>query len=110
MRIIGDVQGRVAVILDDIVDTAKTVCMAAEALLSHGARSVSAFLVHPVLSPGSVERLESSSFEEIVVSDSIPLKEEAKRVPKIHVVSVANLLGEGIVRIHQEASVSSLFD
>lgn len=110
MRIIGDVQGRVALILDDIVDTAKTICMAAEALLNHGARSVSAFLVHPVLSPGSVERLASSSFEEIVVSDSIPLREEAKRVPKIHVVSVAKLLGEAIVRIHQEASVSSLFD
>jgi len=78
MRIIGDVQGRVAIIIDDIVDTAKTVCMAADALLDHGARSVSAFLVHPVLSPGSVERLAASSFEEIVVTDTIPLKDQAK--------------------------------
>jgi ribose-phosphate pyrophosphokinase len=110
MRIIGDVQGRVAIIIDDIVDTAKTVCMAADALLDHGARSVSAFLVHPVLSPGSVERLAASSFEEIVVTDTIPLKDQAKRVEKIHVVSVANLLGDAILRIHKEASVSSLFD
>jgi ribose-phosphate pyrophosphokinase len=110
MRIIGDVQGRVAIIIDDIVDTAKTVCMAADALLDNGARSVSAFLVHPVLSPGSVERLAASSFEEIVVTDTIPLKDQAKRVKKIHVVSVANLLGDAILRIHKEASVSSLFD
>jgi ribose-phosphate pyrophosphokinase len=110
MRIIGDVQGRVAIIIDDIVDTAKTVCMAADALLDHGARSVSAFLVHPVLSAGSVERLAASSFEEIVVTDTIPLKDQAKRVEKIHVVSVAKLLGDAILRIHKEASVSSLFD
>jgi ribose-phosphate pyrophosphokinase len=110
MRIIGDVQGRVAIIIDDIVDTAKTVCMAADALLDHGARSVSAFLVHPVLSPGSVERLAASSFEEIVVTDTIPLKDQAKRVEKIRVVSVAQLLGDAILRIHKEASVSSLFD
>ena len=110
MRIIGEVKGRVAIILDDIVDTAKTVCMAADALLDNGARSVSAFLVHPVLSPGSVERLAASSFEEIVVTDTIPLKDQAKRVEKVHVVSVAKLLGDAIQRIHKEASVSSLFD
>lgn len=110
MNIIGDVSNRVAILIDDIVDTAKTICLAADALRDRGAKEVSAFLIHPVFSEGSIERIERSSFEDIVVTNTIPLNENAQNANKIKVVSVARLLSKAIVRIHNEESVSSLFE
>ncbi len=109
MNIIGDVQGATAILLDDMIDTAGTLTHAAEALMEHGAKAVSASASHPVLSGNAIERLKASSIEEIVVTDTIPLREEAARFDRIKVLSVAPLLAEGIRRIHTEDSVSSLF-
>ncbi len=109
MNIIGEVKGKVAVILDDMIDTAGTVVQAAEALKRHGAEKVYACATHPVLSGKAVERLRDSSIEEVIVTNTIPLKEEAKNLQKIKVLSVGPLLGEAIKRIHSGHSVSSLF-
>ncbi|RMG59710.1 MAG: ribose-phosphate pyrophosphokinase [Deltaproteobacteria bacterium] len=109
MNIIGEVEGRVAVILDDMIDTAGTVCQAASALKEKGAVSVNACATHPVLSGPAIERITNSEIEEVVVTDTIPLRENAKECEKIKVLSVANLLGEAIKRIHYDDSISSLF-
>jgi ribose-phosphate pyrophosphokinase len=108
MHIVGDVRGRNCVIVDDMVDTAGTLCEAASALRKAGAEKVYAAITHPVLSGPAVKRIEESPLEELVVTDTIPLREDAQS-SKIRVVSVATLLGESIRRINNEESVSSLF-
>ena len=109
MHIIGDVAGRECLIVDDLIDTAGTLVESSEALLAHGARKVSAFATHPVLSGRAVERINNSRIAEVVVTNSIPLGEEAKRCTRIKVLSVAGLLAEAIRSIHEETSVSRLF-
>jgi ribose-phosphate pyrophosphokinase len=110
MHIIGDVKGRDCVIIDDMIDTAGTLCNAAEALASAGARRVLAAATHGVLSGSALERIKRSVLEEVVISDTIPLQAEARRTGKFKVLTVAALLGEAIKRIHSGDSVSSLFD
>ena len=109
MNIIGDVEGRTCVIMDDIVDTANTLCKAATALKEHGAKKVMAYCTHPVLSGGAVARIASSDMDEIVVTDTIPLSTEAQACPRIRQLSCAQLLAETMTRISNEESVSSLF-
>jgi len=109
MNIIGDVNGRTCVIMDDMVDTANTLCEAAKALKEQGAVRVVAYCTHPVLSGPAVGRIESSVIDELVVTDTIPLKPEAEACSKIRVVSVAGLMAETMRRICEESSVSSLF-
>ena len=109
MKIIGEVTGRIAVLIDDIVDTAGTICAAAEALRAAGAQEVFACCTHPVLSGPAIERLSRSSLKKLVVTDTIPLRENARQAPNIAVLSVAHLIGEAIRRIHNEESISSLF-
>jgi ribose-phosphate pyrophosphokinase len=109
MYIIGDVKGKTAVILDDMVDTAGTLCRAAQALKEHGANDVHGCITHPVLSGPAINRIKESVLESLVVTNTIPLSEEAQKVDKIKVLSVSALLGEAIRRIHDEDSVSSLF-
>jgi len=109
MRIVGDVAGRYAVLIDDMVDTAGTLTKAAGAVIEAGALAVSAVCSHGVLSGPAVDRIENSVLENLVVSDTIPLRENAKACSKIRVVSVAALIGEAIRRIHTGDSVSSLF-
>ncbi|MGZ8429053.1 MAG: ribose-phosphate diphosphokinase [Candidatus Deferrimicrobiaceae bacterium] len=108
MNIIGDVAGKTAVLLDDMVDTAGTMVQGAAAIHRNGAKRVFACATHPVLSGPSIERLEKSEIEQLVVTNTIPLGEKAA-CRKIRVLSVANLLGEAIKRIHFNDSVSSLF-
>ena len=109
MNIIGDVNGRTCVIMDDIVDTANTLCKAATALKEHGAQKVVAYCTHPVLSGGAVPRIAASDMDEIVVTDTIPLSADAQACPKIRQLSCAQLLAETMTRISNEESVSSLF-
>lgn len=109
MNIIGDVQGRTCVIMDDMVDTANTLCEAARALKEHGAERVLAYCTHPVLSGNAVERITSSALDKLVVTDTIPLREDAKACERIQQLSVASLLAETMLRISNEDSVSSLF-
>jgi len=109
MNIIGDVKDKIAVIIDDMIDTAGTICKAASAIMDKGAKEVYAVATHPVLSGPAVERLAQSPIKEVVVSDTIPLREEAQRLDKIKVLSVSKLLGEAIRRIHTNDSISSLF-
>jgi len=109
MNIIGDVKDKIAVIIDDMIDTAGTICKAASAIMDKGAKEVFAVATHPVLSGQAVERLANSPIKEIIVSDTIPLREEAKKLEKIKVLSVSKLLGEAIRRIHTDDSISSLF-
>jgi ribose-phosphate pyrophosphokinase len=109
MNVIGDVQGKVTVILDDMIDTAGTLTQAAMALMDKGAAKVYAYATHAVLSGPAVERIVKSPIEEVVVTDSIPLSPEAAACHKINQLSVARLLGEAIKRIHQADSLSSLF-
>jgi ribose-phosphate pyrophosphokinase len=112
MNVIGDVQGRTCLIIDDIIDTAGTLVKTAQALLDAGAVKVYAAASHAVLSGPAIERISSSRLEEVVVTDSIPLREEAQKLErqgKIKVLSVAGLLGATIESIHMETSVSSLF-
>ncbi|MCW8964706.1 MAG: ribose-phosphate diphosphokinase [Gammaproteobacteria bacterium] len=109
MNIIGDVEGRTCVIVDDLVDTAGTLCEAASALKRHGANKVIAYCTHPVLSGPAVERLANAELDELVVTDTIPLSYAAKQVSSIRQVSVAEMLAETMRRIHLEESVSSLY-
>jgi ribose-phosphate pyrophosphokinase len=107
MHVVGDVKGKDCIILDDIIDTAGTLCLASKALVERGAKRTFGCGTHPVLSGKAVERIEESCVEEVVVTNTIPLKD--KHCSKIKVLSVASLLGEAIKRIHDESSVSSLF-
>ncbi len=109
MNIIGEVEGRTCVIMDDIVDTANTLCRAADALKEQGAARVLAYCTHAVLSGSAVQRIADSSLDEVVVTDTIPLRADAQACKKIRVLSVAGLLAETILRISNEDSVSSLF-
>ena len=109
MNIIGEVDGRACVIMDDIVDTANTLCRAAEALKEQGATRVLAYCTHAVLSGNAVQRIDESALDEVVVTDTIPLDASAQPCKKIRVLSVAGLLAETILRISNEDSVSSLF-
>jgi ribose-phosphate pyrophosphokinase len=109
MNIIGDVSGRTCVIMDDIVDTANTLVKAADALKEHGAKRVLAYCTHPVLSGGAVDRIASSTLDELVVTDTIPLPKDARASSKIRVLSCAQILAETILRINRADSVSSLF-
>jgi len=109
MNIIGDVSGRTCVIMDDIVDTANTLCKAATALKEHGAVKVVAYCTHAVLSGGAVPRIETSDIDELVVTDTIPLVTDGQPTTKIRQLSCAQLLAETMTRISNEESVSSLF-
>ena len=109
MNIIGEVEGRTCVIMDDIVDTAGTLCKAAAALKEHGAKRVLSYCTHAVLSGSAVSRIDNSELDELVVTDTIPLREDAMASTRIRQVSVASLLADTILRISNEESVSSLF-
>jgi ribose-phosphate pyrophosphokinase len=109
MNVIGEVQGKIAVLLDDMIDTAGTLTQAANALVDKGAVKVYAYATHAVLSGPAVERITKSPIQQVVVTDSIPLTPAAQKCPKIHALSVAALLAEAIRRIHQADSLSSLF-
>jgi len=109
MNIIGDVDGRSCILIDDLVDTAGTLCSAAAALKEHGAKKVVAYCTHPVLSGPAVENLDNSVLDELVVMDTIPLREDAARCSRIRQLSIAELLAETIRRISNEESVSSLY-
>ncbi len=109
MNIIGDVEGRTCVIMDDMVDTAGTLCKAAQALKNNGAKRVLAYCTHPVLSGSAVPRITDSELDELVVTDTIPLGAEARACSRIRQISIAELMAETMLRISNESSVSSLF-
>ncbi|WP_455384791.1 ribose-phosphate diphosphokinase [Acidihalobacter prosperus] len=109
MHIIGDVVGKTCLIVDDMVDTAGTLCKAADALKEHGAERVVAYATHPVLSGPAIENISNSSLDELVVTDTIPLMPEAEACEKIRQLTVAGVLAETIHRINREESVSTLF-
>jgi len=108
MHIIGEVNGKRAIMIDDMIDTAGTITLGADALLKNGAKEVFACCTHPVLSGPAIERLEKSAITEVVVTNTIPLPED-KKIDKIKVLSIAPLIGEAIIRIHEDISVSKLF-
>lgn len=109
MHIVGDVKGKTAIILDDMIDTAGTLCEAVNAVLDHGATRCLAAATHGVLSGPAIERIEKSPIEKVIVTDTVPLSPEAAKCPKIEQLSVADLLAEAIYRIHNYDSVSNLF-
>ncbi|MBY0095478.1 ribose-phosphate diphosphokinase [Mesobacillus maritimus] len=109
MNIVGNIEGKTAILIDDIIDTAGTITLAANALVENGAVEVLACCTHPVLSGPAIERIQNSQIKELVVTNSIELPEE-KRIDKIVELSVAPLLGEAIIRVHEEQSVSTLFN
>ncbi|QED45883.1 ribose-phosphate diphosphokinase [Cytobacillus dafuensis] len=109
MNIVGNIEGKIAILIDDIIDTAGTITLAANALVEHGASEVYACCTHPVLSGPAIDRIQNSSIKELVVTNSIALPEE-KKIEKIVHLSVAPLIGEAIIRVHEEQSVSTLFD
>lgn len=109
MHVIGNVSGKTAILLDDMIDTGGTIVQASEALMREGAQSVFACCTHPVLSGNAVQKIENSPIKELIVTNTIPISEEASRVKKIKVLDVSPILGEAIKRIHRDASVSSLF-
>ncbi|MBS4201483.1 ribose-phosphate diphosphokinase [Bacillus sp. FJAT-49732] len=109
MNIVGNVDGKIAILIDDIIDTAGTITLAANALTENGAKEVYACCTHPVLSGPAIERIQNSNIKELVVTNSIVLPEE-KKIAKIKELSVAPLLGEAIIRVHENQSVSTLFD
>ena len=110
MNLIGEVEGRTCVLVDDIVDTAGTLCKAAEALKKNGATKVVAYATHAVLSGGAIENINKSQLDELVVANSIPLSDEAKKCKKIRTLTLAKLLGESVRRISNEESISAMFD
>jgi ribose-phosphate pyrophosphokinase len=109
MAVVGDVQGKVALILDDMVDTAGTLTEAAEAIKRSGAREVHAICAHPVLSGPAVERINASCMKSVLVTDTIPLQKAARECKKIDVLTIADIVGEAIIRSHTGDSVTSLF-
>ncbi len=108
MNLIGDVKGKTAVLVDDMIDTAGTICEGARLLRQEGARQVYACATHAVFSPPAIERLSTGVFEEVIITNTIPVPED-KRFKQLTILSVANLLGETIWRIHEDSSVSSMF-
>ena len=109
MNLIGEVSGKTCVLVDDMVDTAGTLCQAAAVLKENGAVRVVAYVTHPILSGPAVERISASELDELVVSDTIPLRDPAARCAKIRQLSVAELLAETLRRMNQAESVSSLY-
>ncbi len=110
MHIIGDVEGHTCLLVDDIVDTAGTLCKAAEALKNYGAKRVIAYCTHPVLSGNAIHNLNNSVLDELVVTDTIPLSEAAKNCTRIRQLTMANLLAESMRRVNNEESISALFN
>ena len=109
MNIIGEVEGKVCIVPDDIIDTAGTLCNAAKALKDKGAKAVKAYITHPVLSGQAIERLNKSDIDELIVTNSIPLNKDAKKCSKIRVISIANIIAECITRLSNEESLSEMF-
>jgi ribose-phosphate pyrophosphokinase len=109
MNIIGEVEGKVCIVPDDIIDTAGTLCNAAKALKDNGAKAVKAYITHPVLSGPAIERLNKSEIDELIVTNSIPLNKDAKKCSKIRVISIANIIAECITRLSNEESLSEMF-
>jgi ribose-phosphate pyrophosphokinase len=109
MNIVGHIEGRTAILIDDMIDTAGTITLAANALIENGAKEVYACCTHPVLSGPAIERIEHSQIKELVVTNTIALPED-KKIDKLTQLSVAELIAEAIVRVHEEKSVSTLFD
>ena len=109
MNIIGEVEGRTCILVDDMVDTAGTLCQAANALKERGATQVIAYITHPVLSGPAVQNIENSTLDELVVTDTIPLSAEALKCDRIRQLTISQLLAETIRRVSSEESVSSLF-
>ena len=109
MHIIGDVDGKTCIIVDDMIDTAGTLCQAASALKAHGAGDVHATATHAVLSGPALERINESSLKEVLISNTIPAEAKVKECPRLRIICVAKLLAEAISRIHGDESVSSLF-
>lgn len=110
MHIIGDVSDRDCVIVDDIVDTAGTLCKAAQALKDHGARRVVGYITHPVLSGKAIETIQNSALDELVVTDTIPLSEAASACANIRQISIASMIAESLRRINNEESISAMFE
>ncbi|MFX3624205.1 MAG: ribose-phosphate diphosphokinase [Ectobacillus sp.] len=109
MNIVGNIEGKTAILIDDIIDTAGTITLAANALVENGASEVYACCTHPVLSGPAIERIQNSNIKELIVTNSIALPEE-KKIAKVKELSVAPLIGEAIIRVYEEQSVSTLFD
>ena len=109
MSIVGEVEGRTAILIDDIIDTAGTITIAANALIESGAKEVYACCTHPVLSGPAIERIDNSKIKELVITNTIQLEED-KKSPKIKQLSVAKLLAAAIIRVFEKKSVSTLFD
>jgi ribose-phosphate pyrophosphokinase len=109
MNIIGDINGKVCIVPDDIIDTAGTLCNAADALKEQGAAAVKAYITHPVLSGPAIERLENSAIDELVVTNSIPLSPEAQKCSKIRVISLSSTIAECITRLSNQRSLSEMF-
>jgi len=109
MHIIGEVKGRTCLLVDDMVDTAGTLCKAAAALKEHGAEKVVAYATHPVLSGPAIERINTSDLDELIVTDTIPLSDEAKNCSRIRVLSLASMLAEAVRRVSNEESISAMF-
>lgn len=110
MHIIGDVEDKTCLLIDDMVDTAGTLCKAADALKEHGAKKVYAYITHPVLSGPAIENIAKSSLDELIVTDTIPLSDKAKNCDRIRQLTISDLLAESIRRISNEESISALFD
>jgi ribose-phosphate pyrophosphokinase len=110
MHIIGDVKDKTCILIDDIVDTAGTLCKAAEALKENGAKAVYAYITHPVLSGPAIENISNSTLDELIVTDTIPLSDKAKNCGKIRPLTISGLIAESIRRISNEESISALFD
>lgn len=109
MNIIGEVEGRNCIIVDDIVDTAGTLGSAAKVLKARGAKTVRAYCTHPIFSGKAIENINNSGLDEMIVTDTIPLREDALNCDKIRVLSIADIIASTITRIHEEESVSTLF-
>ncbi|MBH0231840.1 ribose-phosphate diphosphokinase [Halobacillus yeomjeoni] len=109
MNIVGNIEGKTAILIDDIIDTAGTITLAANALVENGAKAVYACCTHPVLSGPAIDRIENSKIQELVVTNTIPLGED-KKSEKITELSVAGLISEAIIRVHERQSISILFD
>jgi ribose-phosphate pyrophosphokinase len=109
MHIIGEVKDRTCILVDDMVDTAGTLCKAAQALKEHGAKKVVAYCTHPVLSGKAIENVEESQLDELIVTDTIPLGPAALNCSRIRVLTMANLLAEAMRRVSNEESISAMF-
>ena len=109
MNVIGEIDGKVCIVPDDIIDTAGTLCNAASALKEKGAKAVKAYITHPVLSGPAIERINDSDIDELVVTNSIPLNKEAQKCSKIRVISISNIIAECITRLSNEESLSEMF-